>query len=195
MILSDLQLDFIKEIINIGIGKGADVLNKLVHEKIELRTLDLKIQKVDQSNNIVIGEKDTSSVVMTFSGPISGRTSLLFPSESALKLVHLIAPGLTKMNDFSHLKMNVLMEVGNIVINGIIGSIANVLQLHLSYSLPTYEQGCVNTWHSSEDTQYIIIISTEFKVQNNKIYCNIIICLEVKSLAKLINFINKALTR
>nr|WP_321411503.1 hypothetical protein [uncultured Carboxylicivirga sp.] len=195
MILSVLQLDFIKEIINIGVGNGADVLNRLVREPIEIKTIDLSIFEASKIENKIIINEDTSSVVMDFSGPITGRSSLLFPSDSAVDLVHVISPRLSTMKDFSHLKMNVLMEVGNIVINGVIGSIANSFKLHLNYSVPIYEQGKVNSWHSTLRSDYVIIANTQLKVQNKKIQCNILIGLEVNSITKLIDLINKALLK
>ena len=48
MNLNELQLDYLKEIINIGIGKSANLLNQVVKNKVVLKVPVVQIIKIEE---------------------------------------------------------------------------------------------------------------------------------------------------
>jgi chemotaxis protein CheC len=190
MTLSAIHLDILKELINIGVGNGANLLNKMIKQPIKLSTIEVKIVDATDIINEQLIEGEASSVEMNFSGELNGRTNLLFPSESALKLIDLVAPGIKVEDGFSQVKKNVLMEIGNIVINGVVGSLSNILKIHSRYSLPVFHQGLVQNLFEEENNGKFILAKTRFDILDHRISGSLLIFLEVeayKTLEKLLD--------
>ena len=79
-----------------------------------------------------------AAVHLSFHGPFDGTTSLVFSQDSANKLVDILTGQGADDGDFDEVKRGVLSEVGNIVVNGVMGSISNMLECRLNYSIPSY---------------------------------------------------------
>lgn len=87
--LSELQKDALKEVINIGVGKGADSLNQLLNTHIKLEIPNLKIIPADKLSEELgyMGKGQLSTVNLKFSGDLEGSSLLIFPEVSAASLV------------------------------------------------------------------------------------------------------------
>ena len=134
-----------------------------------------------------------SSVQLRFDGSFTGTASLVFPPDSAGKLVDILTGEAFGADDLDEIRVGTLTEVGNIVINGVMGSIANILQERINYSVPTYLEGNVDgllPQAQSEDAT-ILIAHTRFKVQEHHIEGNIILFFEVGSFDALLTAVNK----
>lgn len=181
MELSDLQLDALKELINIGVGKGASLLNKMLNKPIQLNTINVQI--VDWHDEVLseYQTKNASIVHMDFNGQIKGRANLIFPNKDAIHLLGLIAPWLQVDTSISHVKRNVLTEVGNIVINGVIGSLNNVLKLQSSYTLPWYSDGALYDFFNGLGKGKFILANTQYAIEEQSIKGTLLIFLELSS--------------
>ncbi|MBS2212473.1 hypothetical protein KEM09_13740 [Carboxylicivirga mesophila] len=193
MELSALQLDALKELINIGVGKGASLLNRMLNKPIELKTIHVQI--VDWHDDVLqeYQTKNASIVHMDFNGQINGRANLIFPNRDAIRLLGLIAPWLNVDTSISHVKKNVLTEVGNIVINGVIGSLNNVLNLHSSYTLPCYSDGALYDFFVGMGKGKFILANTQYAIEEQAIKGTLLIFLELNSfqvLGELLDNIN-----
>ena len=142
MDLTELQRDFLNEIFNIGVGRGADVLNTMLSSHIVLKVPEIIVY--DERESINFSEKNSSlaSVALKFSGVLSGVCKLVFPSDSALKLIRNISEQSIGLNDtnFDAMSEGVLKEIGNIVLNSVMGVIGNTLNIKLEYSVPSIEE-------------------------------------------------------
>jgi chemotaxis protein CheC len=87
------------------------------------------------------------------------------------------------------IRIETLKEVGNIIINAVMGSIANVLSQHLSYSLPTYQELGMNALagsiHARVDDR-LIIANAHFRIEDTPIDGNILLILELGSMDALL---------
>ncbi|MDG5814560.1 response regulator [Chitinispirillales bacterium ANBcel5] len=143
LVLSDKQNDVLKEMINIGIGKGAEMLNVILatHIKLEVpfvRVLSQSEFEFDVKKNQL---DSLAAVNLSFKGDISGNVELVFPKESAANLVAALIGEEPNSMSLDSIRTGTLSEVGNIVINAVIGSISNMLNFKLAYSTPTYVEG------------------------------------------------------
>jgi len=75
---------------------------------------------------------------MSFDGSFSGNAALIFSPESAMILVSTLTDEPPIPGEMDALCMGTLTEVGNILMNGVIGSISNALQAKMHFSLPGY---------------------------------------------------------
>ena len=185
-VLSEQQLDTLKEIVNIGIGQSANSLNLMLDSFIELEVPSLFFISPGESARDLtgLGESDLASVQLDFQGEFSGSSSLVFPNESAAKLVQVLTGEEPGSIGFNSVMSGTLNEIGNIVINGVIGSISNVMSTPLDFSLPNYIEGKFSDLIENDNGKAgapMLLVTTNFYVQNLEICGHIFLVFEVGS--------------
>ena len=185
MKVTSLQLDAIKELINIGVGNGASLLNRMLNKPIALQAIEVQILGPNDFGDSVNFDGDSSVVHMGFNGALSGRVSLIFPNKDAIRLLDLIAPWLNVDASIGKVKKNVLTEVGNIVINGVVGSLSNVLNLQSNYYLPQYYQGQIRDMVRPEQIGAVLLANTQYTIEEEAIKGTLLIFLELRSMTEL----------
>ena len=81
------------------------------------------------------------AVHQAFEGDISGRALLIFPETNSLELVRAVTGGDLPLEDIIELEQEALAETGNVILNGCLATIANMLQRNLKMSLPEMVRG------------------------------------------------------
>jgi chemotaxis protein CheC len=141
--LSDLQRDALTEVVNIGVSRAAVGLRKMVGEQVIMSVPSLELISRHAATQL-IRERESDQLVAVcqdFDGPFSGRALLIFPAASSLSLVHAVAGDAVAAEDLWSLEDEALAETGNIVLNGCLASMANMLKQHFSLSLPKVVRG------------------------------------------------------
>ncbi len=189
---TDLQLDSLSELINIGVGRSADVLNTMLNAHIELQVPYVKILKSENFKNEleVLGSDPLSAVHLAFKGKFSGTAQLIFPSATAAKLITAVTGEDAGNESLDEIRSGTLCEIGNIVMNGLIGTISNILKMHLKFSVPTYMEGKIENITSAvgnfaSDTE-ILLARTHFAVRELKIEGEIVVFFETGALDALL---------
>ncbi len=133
-------IDALRELINIGVGRAAGALNDMVGAHVELRVPSVRFVDPADLGEIMrsIEGQNLAAVRLPFSGKLQGTATLVFPADSASKLVSMLTGEELGTPDLDSLRASVLTEVGNILLNGVMGSITNVLGQSISYDIPTY---------------------------------------------------------
>ena len=108
--LNTLQLEIVKEIINIGVGKSAEVLNSMIQSHISLNVPEVKIINFGQINDFVdyFDDDNYSIITLPFNGEISGFSKLIMPSMHAVKLVEAFVGQTGAQMDMDSLKIDKL---------------------------------------------------------------------------------------
>ncbi|MCG8362236.1 MAG: chemotaxis protein CheC [Pseudanabaenales cyanobacterium] len=135
------QLDALKELINVGVGQAAGMLNEMIEFRIRLQVPIVRLLtplELQTELSGRLGPDQLASVQLAFSGSFGGTAQLVFPTESAANLVAILTGEEPESPDLDSLKIGTLTEVGNIVINGVMGCISNMLTQPLHYSVPVY---------------------------------------------------------
>ena len=90
MQLTDDQIDAFKELVNIGVGRAASMLNEMVESRIFLEIPCIQVldaANLQQELTKKFNSDCFATVRQSFTGSFSGIAELLFPTESASKLV------------------------------------------------------------------------------------------------------------
>lgn len=190
------QIDALKELINIGVGKAAAVLSEMIECHITLQVPFIKILTRDTLQQEIesLGLDRISAVKQGFKGSFTGTAALVFPPDSASKLVNVLTNEGPGTPDLDSVMAGTLSEVGNIVINGVMGSIANVLKQHINYSLPTYMEDVIGNLLDTHEVHHytaFILATTQFIVEQLHIQGNIILIFETGSFDALIAAIDQ----
>lgn len=176
-------MDALKEIINIGVGKAAGTLNNLLNKHIILEVPKVTLISLDELGHTFsfMQGSTISAVRLKFSGAISGLSSLVFPPESAAKLVDMLAGEVPHSDDLDAIKAGALSEVGNIMLNAVMASFGDVLDSRLLYSIPNYIEGNISAVfnYDIKRTTPLISATTKFIVEEQCIYGEIILLLEI----------------
>ena len=186
MMPTPLQLDILQELINIGVGRAAGMLNQMVNTHIQLQVPVLRVLTAEQLTDMYANRKDSlfSAVQMHFSGGFSGMSALVFPPESASKLVAVILDKEAMTGDEA-LRCGTLQEVGNIVLNGVMGSIANMLKEPLRYTSPDFVEADL-PGILGEDSGMILVARTQFSMKDHLIEGEVLILFSLSSFDSLL---------
>ena len=197
MKVDEKQKDALLEIINIGIGKGANVLNQIVKHHVTLEVPRLEI--FDQESFIKFldnwTQKQYAAVEMAFSSSFSGSGLLIFPTDKARTLVHLFVRELQQEDDMDILNISALTEIGNIVINSVFSTLSGQFNIEFKYDVPEYRHGDINEIIKLDSPEkqgnIILLCKTSFKVIDLNIDGNLILIFEIQTFNELLSMIDQ----
>ena len=190
-ILDELELDALTEMVNIGVNRAAASLREMVGEQVHLSVP--KVTLVGRDLAIAaLGENEVSHLVgihQVFSGDITGRAMLIFPDTKSLELVRAVTGGELPLEEIIELEQEALAEIGNIILNGCLASIANMLQRSLKMSLPEVLRGEPSLFFElappPEAGEVVMFLYINFAVRQRDIRGYIAMLMDMPSLEEL----------
>jgi chemotaxis protein CheC len=191
MSLTSLQLDILQELINIGVGRAAGMLNQMVSTHIQLQVPVLQVLTPSELEALYASRPNTvfSAVQLSFTGEFAGVSALIFPPESASKLVTVMLGREGVPGDDPQVRSGTLQEVGNIVLNGVMGSLANILKEPLRYSSPDFVESDIA--HIMGDVSGMILMArTQFSMRDHLIEGEVLILFSLSSFDALLEAID-----
>ena len=142
--LTELELDALTELVNIGVSRAAASLREMVGKQQVMLSVP-NVVVVGRAEAIDLLRKQEASrlvaVHQVFEGDITGRALLIFPETNSLELVRAVTGGELSLEDILELEQEALAETGNVILNGCLATIANMLQRSLKMSLPEILRG------------------------------------------------------
>jgi chemotaxis protein CheC len=191
IILSELELDALTELVNLGVSNGALSLREMAHEEVILSVP--KVRLVTRDEAIAnLHEHETKRLVAVhqdFDGDIRGRALLIFPEAQSMELVRAVVGGDVSLEDIMELEQEALAETGNVLLNGCLSTIANNLERNLTISLPEVIYGAGTEFfhlsphrHASDS---VLFIHINFAVRQRDIQGYIAMLLDLPSVATL----------
>ncbi|HWI40828.1 MAG TPA: chemotaxis protein CheX, partial [Verrucomicrobiae bacterium] len=139
-------------------------------------------------------EESFSCVQLGFRGSFSGIAALVFPPASAIKLVAALTGEDAGTPGLNGVMAGTLNEVGNIVINSVIGTIGNILEKPFDFSIPDYLEGDLENLlklDRAAPPPMILLIRTRFRVEDRRIEGNIFLVFESESFDALVSAITR----
>ena len=199
--LTDAQADGLREIINIGIGRAGSILSQLVGSQV---TLSVPRIGACRSSEIgrhlgIDGDANLASVRQHFSGLLGGNAILVFPHESGSALARGLVGDDFEITDIDSERESALSEVGNIVLNNVLGSLSRMLNGHFEYMLPVYREGPIERLVKNEDPGKTttdddfstIYANADFVIEEFKVTGLILLLFEVNSFGDLLAAVDK----
>lgn len=184
MKVSSYQIDALTELINIGVGRAAGMLNQILEAHVHLQVPSLKIFPYSHIEHILqnVATTPLSIVTLVFKGSFSGMALLAFPPESASTLVRIVADEESDIPDLDSIRVEALSEIGNIVLNGVMGSVSNILKKRLIYSIPVYVEDTIEHLLHEDGMKAdstIILAKTELTIKKLRIRGDFILLFRV----------------
>jgi chemotaxis protein CheC len=196
MKLSAVQTDAMQELGNIGAAHAATTLSQMVGSTVQMSVPGIKAVDIADLGKYM-GEESAAMVVFELQGEIQHGGFVIFyiTRESAIRLTNTML-GLTEMNrPMNEMDESALLEVGNIMVSAFLDATAELLGFVMLPSPPAMTIDMVHAAMSSliagmgDDTDEVLLFSTELTCEEHKIDSDIIMMPEAKTLAHIIELL------
>lgn len=200
-VLDELELDALTELVNISVSKAAASLREMVGEQIHLSVPSVELIGRPQAMEVLRKSEAQTLVAVhqVFEGEITGRALLIFPELRSLELVRAVTSAEFPLEEIIELEHEALAETGNIILNGCLSTIANLLQRTLKISLPEILRGdseaLFNLPPPPEAGEVVLFVYITFSVQLRDIEGYIAMLMDMPSLAALKGLLREFIVR
>lgn len=192
MELTPSQKDTLTELINIGYARAAGALSDLTGHRISLAVPEVAVHDISMIGPLLheVIEGEITCVNQFFGGTIDGNAILLLDKAASLLLNRLLTDR-PQAGALDEAAREVIIEVGNIVLNACLGVFGNLLQVQISFSVPQLQVDDVQRIMNSVRIQdqafrYALMIHTRFHLRASDVSGYLVIILGVTSLERVL---------
>lgn len=199
MILNEAQKDALTELLNIAFSRTAAALSELSGHRVLLGRPEVQVCPVDRLLEL-LGESwlpgEVATVHQIFGGPLSGDALLILDLAGASMLVELLTGEPVPTPGLGSSSREVLVEVGNILLNSCLGMFGNLLHVHVTFSVPRLHLDSLASLLDSltigeEEIRYALVVATRFALRDSAVGGYLVIVLGVTSLDRLLQEIER----
>lgn len=140
--LTPLQQDALAELFNIGVGVAASAVHELTgeHVPVSVPRVDLASRHQARERLLAREQRPLYSVRKGFSGAIGIEAVLLLPEDSQATLVRVMAGHELPDEALADVTEDAIGELGNIVLQAIMSSLASCLDLRFESTVPVVQR-------------------------------------------------------
>lgn len=168
--ISDIHLDILKEVGNIGAGHAATALSTLLNKKIDMKVPSVRVVSFDEVMELAGGADNVvASVFLRIEGEAPGSMFFILPLPQAEKYIAQLTKNQSSLfseDEDNELAMSALQELGNILSGSYLSSLSDFTNLSLYPSVPALSIDMVGAVVSfgllelSQVSDYAIVIDT-----------------------------------
>jgi chemotaxis protein CheC len=191
--LTERQSDALSELINIAFARTGAALSELTGHRVVLNPPEVAVYRAEELRGALAKfvPGDVASIHQVFAGPVAGDALLLLNYDGAIQLTDLLTDGHQQSNYLDESAREVLTEVGNILLNACLGMFGNLLNVHVTFSVPrlhleTLDQLLASLTNGKSEMHYALVIYTAFQIRHSSVKGFLVIVLSVASLDRLI---------
>ena len=196
MLLTEKRRDALAEVINIAFARTAASLSELSGHRVLLDAPGVEVLAIDELTAALGAfiREEVVSVHQIFSGPVAGDALLMLNYEGAVTLTDLLCEYRVPSHKLDASAREALTEVGNILLNACLGVFGNLLQVHVSFSMPrlhleNLDKLLRSITIGSEELRYAVVVSAAFRIKESSVSGYLAIVLGVSSLDRLLRAI------
>jgi len=189
--LSEIEQDALAEIANMGVSRAAASLGQMVGEQVLLSVPAVNIVTRRAASRLVErgGSSKLIAVQQSFEGGFDGRALLIFPQAQSLELIRSIVGDEHSLEDVIDLEQEALAETGNIILNGCLATIANVLKRTMRMSLPTVIRGdgaaLFHVQSGGQNDNPVMFLYIDFTIKSRNVHGFIALLMDLPSIMAL----------
>lgn len=174
--MKEAQLDALREVATMGAGHAATALSQMTDSRIMIDVPRLQIARLDEVPEL-IGEPESvvAAVLMHVLGDLTGRTLLIFPRDSAMRLGEILLHREEgTLTVFGEIEQSAIKEAGNILCSAYMNALSDFMGLMILPSVPSLVMdlcAAVLTTVYGElghERDYVFSIETQFKMDNGE---------------------------
>jgi len=183
--------DAFLELTNIGIGKAASAMSELVDRHLQITVPHFHYFQVGEGSAIPeFHLKSTVQVLQVFSGMIEGRVLLVLSKEGAVRLASMLLDEDVREDAFGETEQSAILELGNIMIGGLMGSLSNSMELSLNYEPPEIQMRgddnlALGQWKTGEPL--VVVIKATLTIDEEDVSSYLILLVNLDNFHKLLD--------
>lgn len=162
---TNIQLDALKEVSNVGTGNAATALSMILGKKVDMTVPHVQIIKMEE---LFKGSEETLvvGVVVRAIGDIPGNILIIFQENVAKEIVGMLTSGMSY--DINEMGTSALCEIGNILSSTYMNAISQFTGLSISASVPALSYDMLSAIltttfvEAGQHEEYILNIETLF---------------------------------
>lgn len=141
---SEIEIDAIREIANIGAGNSSTALARVLNKKVMIDVTDVKIIEVEKIPRLLkeYSSEKCTGILLEFQGDINGVFLHIIPQDARRVLINTIVSTVSP-----DLADSAIKELTNILIGNYLSAISKMLKMKIIHHLP----------QSAEDNVYAIV--------------------------------------
>lgn len=196
--LSDMEMDALREMGNVGFGNVTTDLSKLINMSVDMHIPVTKFIPVkDFSKEFGDPEAIVSGIYLKITGDLEGEAMFVFPEAGALRLVDIMLGkeiGTTKK--FDEMDLSAFKELSNILTGSFLNSISKMLDVKLLPSVPHVATDMMQAIVDyilikiGEHADDILCIKTNLNVKGHEIGGEFFVLYNHESLAKMVEILH-----
>lgn len=198
-LLSDLHLDALTEIFNVGAGRAASSLSEIVGDEVKLSVPSIEVIKSEEVDAKLLTQAQNSAkfsaVSQHFSGPFEADAVLLFTEENTLEIVRDMMGSQMSLEELADFEQEAMCELGNIILNACLSAMADMLSISMDSSLPSYTveslNDIVHRIATDCDQPYILLLHIDLAIEKRHTEGHLIFLLSSTSLGNLVTQIQR----
>jgi chemotaxis protein CheC len=171
--LKAIQLDALREVANIGAGHAATALSQMTGDTIMISVPTINIARLEDVPPQISGpEEPVAAVLMNMLGDLTGRTLLVFPRPTAIRLAELMLRRPARADgELGELEQSAIKEAGNILSGAYLNALSDFMGLMLLPSPPSLaidmSSAVLTTAYLQfgTDRDYVFCVESEFHMQ------------------------------
>lgn len=197
--LSDMELDALREMGNIGTGNVATTLSKFLNKNVDMNIPETKFVPIAEFSNEVGGpEKIVSGIYLQILGDLEGEAMFMFSREGALELIDIIMgkpAGTTKT--ITDMEESAFKEMSNILTGTFLNALSKMLDVKLLPSVPHVATDMVQALLDfilikvSKYADNILSVKTKISVEGHDIGGDFLVLFDEPSLRKMLEILKK----
>lgn len=187
--LNEAQLDALRELFNIGIGRAAGSLSMVVRQPVDLSVPEVALHHTTSLD--VMGalamEQRLKIVSQEVKGPFRGRSALIFPENGGGAVVRAMVDSDLPPEVVDELQEEALSELGNIMINACVGAMSEVLHARFDVGLPVFNLGSMQALVDAgpQDQSVLLMIRIDMRLSKSNVDGFLAFMLSVDSFGEL----------
>lgn len=197
--LTELQMDALVEIFNMGVGSAANAMSGIVNEEVSMSVPTITFQNRNEAALTLSNQESRSicGVSQHFQGAFNTDAILMFPEEKSLEIVRLMVGESVSNEELTEMEQEAMSEIGNIILNACVGTLANIFERELQGSLPSYHVGSSNEILSVNDTSsgdLVMMLHIDFSLERHDIRGYVAFLLDMSAMLDLRQHIDQYLS-
>jgi chemotaxis protein CheC len=202
--LTELENDALIEIFNIGVGHAAASMSAIVNEAVRMSVPSISfIPRTEAARLLGANEaapERICGVSQHYAGAFETEAILMFPEDKSLEIVRLMVGEAVPLKELTEMEQEAMCEIGNIMLNSCVGTLANIFQRELQGSLPQYHVGTSEEILSASgngnlDDTVVLMLHIDFVLERHQIHGYVAFVLAITALHDLKEQINLYIAR
>lgn len=156
-----LELDFLGVVSKIGMDRAGTLMSQFLGKSVKMGPPKVMVLSTsDSGSNFGIGDFERVGTELKFSGTYNGSAHLMFKKDVADSIVSNITGEKPESLIWKDVTNDVLSEMGNIILNGVVGTMSNIVKGKLIFQVPSLKKGYIeklveNNFDSKTEVSFV----------------------------------------